>query len=171
METIGDRRGVQPGAVEAGIREPPQRVQHPGGTEVQGPEDAVRPGPRLVVRRVQRPQPLRVEGALGVVAQGRDRVAGAGLAPLTVGEPLVALGVKQGLHNDCLERRGRDSNPRSACTDSGFQDQRIRPLCHPSGGRSDASCERGRTVEGVASSGSRAARLNCESSLERWPSG
>ena len=29
-------------------------------------------------------------------------------------------------------RRGRDSNPRSACTDSGFQDQRIRPLCHPS---------------------------------------
>ena len=32
-----------------------------------------------------------------------------------------------------LQRRGRDSNPRSACTDSGFQDQRIRPLCHPSG--------------------------------------
>ena len=32
------------------------------------------------------------------------------------------------------ERRGRDSNPRSACTDSGFQDQRIRPLCHPSTG-------------------------------------
>ena len=30
------------------------------------------------------------------------------------------------------KRRGRDSNPRSACTDSGFQDQRIRPLCHPS---------------------------------------
>ena len=31
------------------------------------------------------------------------------------------------------KRRGRDSNPRSACTDSSFQDWRIRPLCHPSG--------------------------------------
>ena len=27
-------------------------------------------------------------------------------------------------------RRGRDSNPRSAQTDNGFQDRRIRPLCH-----------------------------------------
>jgi hypothetical protein len=31
------------------------------------------------------------------------------------------------------KRRGRDSNPRSRSTrDSGFQDRRIRPLCHPS---------------------------------------
>ena len=29
-------------------------------------------------------------------------------------------------------RRGRDSNPRYACTHNGFQDRRIRPLCHPS---------------------------------------
>src|SRR4029450_2130550 len=29
-------------------------------------------------------------------------------------------------------RRGWDSNPRSACTDSGFQDRCDRPLCHPS---------------------------------------
>src|SRR5438132_13830566 len=29
-------------------------------------------------------------------------------------------------------RRGWDSNPRRACTLSGFQDRRIRPLCHPS---------------------------------------
>ncbi len=27
-------------------------------------------------------------------------------------------------------RRGGDSNPRSACTDNGFQDRRIQPLCH-----------------------------------------
>ena len=30
-------------------------------------------------------------------------------------------------------RRKRDSNPRSARTDNGFQDRRIRPLCHSSG--------------------------------------
>src|SRR5262245_54494334 len=29
-------------------------------------------------------------------------------------------------------RRGRDSNPRRACTLNGFQDRRNRPLCHPS---------------------------------------
>src|ERR1035437_6631579 len=27
-------------------------------------------------------------------------------------------------------RRGRDSNPRDACAPNGFQDRRIRPLCH-----------------------------------------
>ena len=31
------------------------------------------------------------------------------------------------------ERRGEDLNLRSACTDNGFRDRRIRPLCHPSG--------------------------------------
>ncbi len=30
-------------------------------------------------------------------------------------------------------RRGRDSNPRWRFRHSGFQDRRIRPLCHPSG--------------------------------------
>jgi hypothetical protein len=30
-------------------------------------------------------------------------------------------------------RRGWDSNPRGACAPAGFQDQCIRPLCHPSG--------------------------------------
>jgi hypothetical protein len=45
-------------------------------------------------------------------------------------------------HLASSERRGRDSNPRSALTDSGFQDQRIQPLCHPSGRQSlDASSE------------------------------
>jgi hypothetical protein len=29
-------------------------------------------------------------------------------------------------------RRGRDSNPWEPCDSSGFQDRRIRPLCHPS---------------------------------------
>src|SRR4030042_6692352 len=29
-------------------------------------------------------------------------------------------------------RRGWDSNPRSACTDNGFQDRHHRPLGHPS---------------------------------------
>ena len=29
-------------------------------------------------------------------------------------------------------RMGRDSNPRKSCPFSGFQDRRIRPLCHPS---------------------------------------
>lgn len=31
------------------------------------------------------------------------------------------------------QRTGRDSNPRSDFSDAGFQDQCIRPLCHPSG--------------------------------------
>ena len=31
-----------------------------------------------------------------------------------------------------LWRMGRDSNPRKPCDFSGFQDRRIRPLCHPS---------------------------------------
>ena len=30
-------------------------------------------------------------------------------------------------------------NPRYACTHNGFQDRRIRPLCHPSGTRSIAA--------------------------------
>ena len=29
-----------------------------------------------------------------------------------------------------LWRRGRDSNPRDACTSNGFQDRRFRPLSH-----------------------------------------
>src|SRR5688572_29780134 len=29
-------------------------------------------------------------------------------------------------------RMGRDSNPRNACTSSGFQDRRLKPLGHPS---------------------------------------
>ena len=29
-------------------------------------------------------------------------------------------------------RMGRDSNPRWSCPHNGFQDRRIRPLCHPS---------------------------------------
>ncbi len=29
-------------------------------------------------------------------------------------------------------RRGWDSNPRSSCPDSGFQDRHVRPLRHPS---------------------------------------
>ena len=33
------------------------------------------------------------------------------------------------------QRRGRDSNPRTSCPVSGFQDRCIRPLCHPSGDR------------------------------------
>ena len=32
-------------------------------------------------------------------------------------------------------RRGRDSNPWEPCDSSGFQDRRIRPLCHPSRSR------------------------------------
>lgn len=31
-------------------------------------------------------------------------------------------------------RRERDSNPRGACAPNGFQDRRVRPLCHPSAG-------------------------------------
>src|SRR5205823_2370662 len=33
---------------------------------------------------------------------------------------------------DAKMRRGWDSNPRKPCDFSGFQDRRIRPLCHPS---------------------------------------
>ena len=36
-----------------------------------------------------------------------------------------------------VERRGEDLNLRSACTDNGFRDRRIRPLCHPSAGARD----------------------------------
>ena len=41
--------------------------------------------------------------------------------------------VWRGLGRIAIWRRGRDSNPRSAQTDNGFQDRRIRPLCHLSG--------------------------------------
>ena len=34
--------------------------------------------------------------------------------------------------NPSTMRRGWDSNPRTPCGVSGFQDRRIRPLCHPS---------------------------------------
>jgi hypothetical protein len=36
---------------------------------------------------------------------------------------------------DVWRRREGDSNPRGACTPNGFQDRRIRPLCHPSSAR------------------------------------
>ncbi len=35
-------------------------------------------------------------------------------------------------HRSTPWRREGDSNPRGACTPNGFQDRRIRPLCHPS---------------------------------------
>src|SRR5437763_11219075 len=48
--------------------------------------------------------------------------AAAGVAPAT-----------PGVRSSVLSwRRGRDSNPRRACTLNGFQDRRNRPLCHPS---------------------------------------
>ena len=36
-------------------------------------------------------------------------------------------------------RRGWDSNPGSGEPDSGFQDRRIKPLCHPSNGGPSAA--------------------------------
>jgi hypothetical protein len=36
-----------------------------------------------------------------------------------------------------VERRERDSNPRNPCELNGFQDRRIRPLCHLSVGKSN----------------------------------
>ncbi len=49
-------------------------------------------------------------------------------------------------------RRGRDSNPRSEQTDNGFQDRRIRPLCHLSGVRILSSaphlCKKTRALAG-----------------------
>ena len=43
-------------------------------------------------------------------------------------------------------RKGRDSNPRNHHWFSGFQDRRIRPLCHPSGktGRKTGSGQKGK---------------------------
>ena len=54
-------------------------------------------------------------------------------------------------------RRGKDLNPRKACTFNGFQDRRNRPLCHPSAGQF-----------GVCSS--RAGRSQRLSWLSEWPS-
>src|SRR3954452_918058 len=41
-------------------------------------------------------------------------------------------GLSAGTGAASLVRRGRDSNPRTTCAVSGFQDRCIRPLCHPS---------------------------------------
>ena len=43
--------------------------------------------------------------------------------------------VAAGAGDGATERRAWDSNPREACTPSGFQDRRTRPLCEPSNGR------------------------------------
>ncbi len=61
-------------------------------------------------------------------------------------------------------RRGRDSNPRSACAESGFQDRRDRPLCHLSGfGR--LAC---RAVARSFFARSLAARLHARSAWQPW---
>ena len=44
---------------------------------------------------------------------------------------------------------GEDLNLRSACTDNGFRDRRIRPLCHPSGTPSVAATARGYGEGGI----------------------
>ena len=41
--------------------------------------------------------------------------------------------VNQSLRCEIKWRKERDSNPRNRYRFSGFQDRRIRPLCHPSG--------------------------------------
>ena len=53
-------------------------------------------------------------------------------------------------------RRGRDSNPRTACTVAGFQDRCFRPLSHPSGD-GDRPAERPcrRALYGLGPSGGR----------------
>lgn len=47
-------------------------------------------------------------------------------------------------------RRERDSNPRNTCVLNGFQDRRIKPLCHLSGALGNDSIERDVTCAGFA---------------------
>ena len=78
-----------------------------------------------------------------------DRDQNSLLRPTMLGRPLegtavlVLRGGERGQHEIPLaggirvdqlstKRRGEDLNLRSACTDNGFRDRRIRPLCHPS---------------------------------------
>ena len=44
----------------------------------------------------------------------------------------------------------RDSNPRNTCVLNGFQDRRIKPLCHLSGALGNDSIERDVTCAGFA---------------------
>ena len=53
-------------------------------------------------------------------------------AQVAVREHELALSIANPTENANEQRRGWDSNPRRTCALSGFQDRRIRPLCHPS---------------------------------------
>ena len=68
--------------------------------------------------------PIRVAGS---AARSRLR---SGVYALT---RATALRADQARVSLVRQRRGRDSNPRTSCPVSGFQDRCIRPLCHPSG--------------------------------------
>jgi hypothetical protein len=93
-----------------------------------------------------RPGPCRPRGRLAA-ARAHDRSA-ARLSLLTV----IRYDVRQAftMTRDTTMRRGWDSNPRRACTLSGFQDRRIRPLCHPSGVRNGNKHRRSRAMRALS---------------------
>ncbi len=101
-------------------------------------------GERAQARYLRASLPAIVRAGAGkVFVSLRDNLSGAfaseGVLGGTVADPpsanphIIRKRSFYALRAMIAERRGRDSNPRSACTDSGFQDRCIRPLCHPSG--------------------------------------
>src|SRR5437867_13393262 len=80
--------------------------------------------------RLENAHPSGGEAALAAFANRpspENRGAGSPIAR-TTREP-----IRVNRQNPMFPRRGWDSNPRKPCGFSGFQDRRIRPLCHPSG--------------------------------------
>ena len=98
VEAHRDRRAVDGRDVQARLREPSERVEHPCGAGVDAAQDPVRGRPWIVVAGMQRPEALRVERRLGVAADRSDRVAGPRRAPPNIGKRLVTRGVIQRLH-------------------------------------------------------------------------
>jgi hypothetical protein len=72
------------------------------------------------------------ERELAVAVGNNDFKTSAG-PEATAGCNSLELAALDGSRQSQTERRGWDSNPRSACTDYGFQDRPNRPLWHPSG--------------------------------------
>ena len=92
--------------------------------------------------------PDRTSAIFGLEMNGASYVRGLGHVPIEGGHnggiadgaegvvgPAPCAPVAAGAGDGATERRAWDSNPREACTPSGFQDRRTRPLCEPSNGR------------------------------------
>ena len=90
-------------------------------------------------RPIQSPRPkLQLSNYSQILTQNSFRLAEPKLAALFIRTPSLPpafILLRRGSHRSRFAasngwRRGRDSNPRWAFTQSGFQDRRDRPLCH-----------------------------------------